>query len=407
MIKKIFIIPLLVALCLGGFFAYANAEEEAGESGAAAAVEEIAAPAEEAAPSAEVVTGFEKAKVISIDKKSEVIETETGERVETFQEIGIVMLEGSRKGEDVFFKDSPNTNPLSLKFEIGQKLLMYVEDAGGENWSVYIDSIYRVPALIWLVIIFCAFLLLLGGIRKGFQTILSLLISIVLIFVILVPAILAGYNAVLITFALAAVIATVTLLLVGGRNKKSLAAIFGTLGGVVVAFILSYIFANLAYLTGLSTEEGRLLAATIEGVDPKGVFLAGILIGALGASMDVAISVAASVNEVKQASAESGFKKLFSSGMNVGRDVIGTMSNTLIFAYVGAALPMLILFHQLGESWFKFINFNFIADEIVRSIGGSIGMIAVIPITALIAAYFFKAGEAKSRLIAKRIDKKN
>jgi len=403
MIKKLLIIPIVAALFWGCCFCLVNAQEEM-DTGEILIVE----TGEEPAVEAEINTSFDKAKVISIEEKSEVFQTEEGERVEAYQEIGIVMLEGSREGEEIFFKDSPSTNPLSLEFEEGQKLVMFVEDSGGENWAVYIDSIYRVPALIWLVIIFFVFLIILGGVRKGLQTILSLIVSVILIFLVLVPAILAGYNAVFITFVLAAIVSRITLLLVGGRNKKAIAAILGTLGGVIVAFIFSYLFAGAAYLTGLSTEEGRLLASTIEGIDPKGVFLAGILIGALGAAMDVAIGVAATVKEVKDANSGSNFKKLFRSGINVGRDVIGTMSNTLIFAYVGAALPTVILFNQLGESWLKFINFNFIADEIVRSIGGSIGMIAVIPITALVAAYFYKsaAKESSAAVVSKRIDKK-
>jgi len=372
-------------------------------------------PVDEAPMPAEpqIEASFERARIITIEDKSEVLPTEEGERVEAYKEIGVEMLSGKHKGEQTFFKDSPSTNPFGMEFDIGNKVLLYVEDAGEAGWTVSIDSMYRVPQLLWLIFLFFLFLIVLGGLRKGLKTILSLVVAVVLIFKVIVPMVLAGQSALFVTFIIAAAVSVITLLLVGGRNKKSFAAILGTVGGVIIAFIFSYIFSESAHLIGLSTEEGRLLAANNPNIDPRGIFLSGILIGALGAAMDVAIGVASAVHEVREASSESGFKKLFSSGINVGRDVIGTMSNTLIFAYVGAALPTILLFQGLGQSWLKFLNFNFIADEVVRSIGGSIGMIAVIPLTALFAAYFYHARAGKSErirqsggVVRKIIDKK-
>jgi len=340
---------------------------------------------------AESTTSFEKAKIISIEEKSQTFESEEGERVESYREIGIKMLSGTFEGEEAFFKDSQSTNPFGMEFDIGQKLLMFVEDTGDGNWQVAVDSHYRTPVMIWLVLIFFILLILLAGWRKGLKTILSLVLAVLLIFKVLVPLVAGGHSALFITFIIVVVVSTVTLVLVGGRNKKTLAAILGTICGVLVAFITAYIFSNLANLIGLSTEEERLLAATIPEINPKNLCLAGIVIGALGAAMDVGISVASSIKEVKDANSSFSFGKLFSSGMNVGRDIIGTMSNTLIFAYVGVALPTILLFNNLNESWLKFINFNFIADEIVRSVGGSIGLIAVIPLTALFASYFYRS----------------
>jgi len=404
--KKILIFTLILAFSLGLVFSVGAEEAEITPS-----EEEYIEHRPE--PELQSTTSFEKAKIISIEDKSEVFETEEGERIEAYREIGVKMLSGAHEGEETFFKDSPQTNPFGMEFEIGQKLLLYIEDMGDGNWTVSIDSFYRVPELLWLIVIFFIFLIILGGVRKGLKTILSLVVAVILIFKVLVPAILSGYSALLITFILALVISAITLILVGGRNKKSYAAILGTLGGVIVAFIISFLFAKAASLIGLSTEEGRLLASTNPDIDPRGIFLSGILVGALGAAMDVAIGVASAVKEVSDANQGSGLKKLFKSGMNVGRDVIGTMSNTLIFAYVGAALPTILLFQQLGESWLKFLNFNFIADEVVRSVGGSIGLVAVIPLTALIAAYFYRKKEEKSvkptlpeGIIRRSIDKK-
>jgi len=387
--KKIMIIIAIVAcLVLAGGLVLAQEDVgvESAELEDAAEVQAMDVPGE-------AVTSFDKAKIISIDDKSATVETELGETIESYREIRVEMLSGSHKGEEIAFEDSANTNPFGLEFEIGQKLLMYVESFSDGHWQVAVDSHYRVPTMLWLVALFFLFLLMLAGWRKGLKTILSLLIAIVLIFKVLVPQVAAGHSALAITFIIVAIVTAVTLALVGGFNRKTLAAIFGTISGVLVAFFVAYIFSNLANLVGLSTEEERLLAATITEINPKNLCLAGIVIGALGAAMDVGISIASSIKEVKEANQGFGFSKLFSSGMNVGRDIIGTMSNTLIFAYVGVALPTILLYNGLGESWIKFINFNFIADEMVRSIGGSIGLIAVIPLTALFAAYFYHRTE--------------
>lgn len=376
------IFSLIFALC-GAVLAQEEGAE-AVEVEEDVVVEEAIAP-----PEQPMQTSFEKARVIGLDAKSHTIELEDGERVETYNEIRLKILSGAYKGSEVGIEDNEQTNPLKKEVKVGEKLLVYVEDFGDGNFTVSIDSFYRVPELLAFVMIFLLLLLVLGGRRKGLKTILSLALSIILIFGALVPRILAGQSAIGITMMIVLAVSFITLSLVSGLNRKSYAAMLGTVAGVLVAFAFSYIFVELANLVGLSTEEERLLAYQNPDLNAKYICLSAIIIGALGAAMDVAISIASTIAEIKQANPGARFKDLFKSGMNVGRDIIGTMSNTLIFAYVGAALPTILLFHQLGESYFKFLNFDFIADEVVRSIGGSIGMVAVIPLTALIAAYFF------------------
>ena len=123
--------------------------------------------------------------------------------------------------------------------------------------------------------------------------------------------------------------------------------------------------------------------------------------------MDVAMSIASSLTEIKEAKPEISFKKLFTSGIKVGKDIIGTMSNTLIFAYVGVSLPLLLLFQQFGDSYKIFLNLDFIADEIVRSIGGSIGLIAVIPLTSFIGAFLYSKSKKWYNIIINLNKNKN
>ena len=141
-------------------------------------------------------------------------------------------------------------------------------------------------------------------------------------------------------------------------------------------------------LTGFGHEETRTLFAKFPNLNFNGLFYSAIMIGAIGAVMDVAMSISSSINEIKKANPKLNSKELFKSGVRIGKDIIGTMSNTLIYAYVGASLGLLLLFSSFGESYLKIFNFEFMAEEIIRSIAGSIGLIGAIPLTAMFAAWF-------------------
>ena len=240
--------------------------------------------------------------------------------------------------------------------------------------------------MIGFIILFLVLLAIIGG-KQGLKAIISLLVSIGLIWWVLIPGILRGWNALWLTIGLSIIIAFVTLIIISGFKKKTYAAILGTLSGVILATLLAVIFGKLTQLTGLASNEAHSLFHINKDLNFENILFASITIGALGAIMDVGISVASAVSEVRQANQKTSFKKLFKSGMNVGKDVMGTMSNTLIFAYVGSALAMVLLFATFDQPIIKLLNFNFIADEIVRAMAGSIGLIGAIPLTAFIAAY--------------------
>jgi uncharacterized membrane protein len=170
-------------------------------------------------------------------------------------------------------------------------------------------------------------------------------------------------------------------------STKSIAATLGTISGVVVAGFLAIGVGYLTHLTGISSEESRaiLLSPTLS-VDLKGLLFAGILIGAIGAIMDVSMSISSSIHEIYKANPKSNLKSLFSSGMNVGRDIMGTMSNTLILAYTGGALPLLFMYSAYKVSFMKILNLELITTEILRAVVGSIGLIMSVPLTSFIAS---------------------
>lgn len=304
------------------------------------------------------------------------------------QELSLKFINSKLKDQEKKIFNEITTNPVNLEINKGDKILVNIEEYPDQQFMFYITDFYRLNGLLGLIILFAVLVILIGG-KQGIKTLISLGISILLIFYILIPQTLNGISPLLLALGISVVVAVITLLLISGFNKKTLAAILGTLGGLIIAIIVSVIFSKLSYLTGLSTEEARSFSYKHPEISAQGIFFAGIIIGALGAVMDVAMSIASSLNEIKQAKPDINFKQLIKSGINVGKDIMGTMSNTLIFAYVGASLPLLLLYADFGGSYQTFVNFDFIADEIVRSLGGSIGLICVIPITALIGSFFY------------------
>ena len=235
---------------------------------------------------------------------------------------------------------------------------------------------------------FVAFLIIFGGI-KGLKSIITLFLTGIAIVKILLPMILKGYDPILISLGICAAVTTITLIIISGFNKKTLCAIVGTTGGVVVAGIMALSMGSLAKLTGLGNEEAQMLLFLPQNIDFnfKGLLFAGIILGALGAVMDVGMSIASAMHEIEQTNPSILTKDLIKSGMNVGRDIMGTMSNTLILAYTGGSLHMMLLLMAHKIPFSEVINWDMIASEVVRALAGSIGLIFAIPITAIVSGY--------------------
>jgi len=280
-------------------------------------------------------------------------------------------------------------NEENVRLKPGDEVLMIIElDDSGEISSSFIYSVARDKYLLILLIIFSVIIVAVGRF-KGLKALISLVLTILAIIYILVPLILKGVDPVFISIWVCIGITGITLLLVSGYNKKTLAAVIGTSGGVVAAGFIAQIIGGLAKLTGLGDEESQMLLFIPQNIsfNYKGLLFAGILIGALGAAMDVAMSMSSAMFEIKEVN--PGIKKgaHIKAGMNIGRDMIATMSNTLILAYVGGSLQLLLLLMAYQVPFYEIINQDGYASEIVRSFAGSIGLILTIPITAMVAGF--------------------
>lgn len=308
-----------------------------------------------------------------------------------YQNVLIKILSGQYKGEYVSVENHLAENDVySIEVENDDKVVLMIQEYDGER-DVYITDFSREGIIKVLVFAFLAILILIGK-TKGFKSVMTITLTVVLIFKVLLPAILIGWNPLLTTIVIATVITLLTITAIAGFHKKSFAAILGTIIGVVIAGGISITAAKMIKLTGLSSEEAVMLMYLPQDISLnfQNLLFSGILLGALGAVMDVAMSIASSIQEIYNANNDMSAYDLFQSGMEVGKDMMGTMSNTLILAYTGSFIPLMLLFMAYSTPYTKLINMDIVATEIVRSLSGSIGLILTIPITATIAVALAK-----------------
>lgn len=257
--------------------------------------------------------------------------------------------------------------------------------------DVAISSFKRSTSLSIMVIIFLLVILLVGGF-KGLKSIVALLFTMICVIFLMVPLMLRGVSPIISAIIIAIISTSITLVLVSGTNKKTLSAILGTLIGVLIAGILAYIFGETTNLSGInmSQVESIMYIAETTNLKIKGIFFAGILVSALGAVMDVAMSISSSIFEISSIDKTMSIKALFKSGMNIGKDIIGTMANTLILAFAGGAINILILLYSSSMTANRLLNLDILGTELIQGLSGTIGIILTVPATAIMAAYLCK-----------------
>ena len=302
-----------------------------------------------------------------------------------YQHLKIEILTGKHKGEVYTVRNTIELAiPYRLIFRLHEKMILQV-DEDEETGKIINLKIYeraRDTKVYALIVIFAAALIIVGK-KNGLKALITLGITVDLIFGIFLPCIIRGFNPILLALAVCSSATVITLLIISGNNKKTYTAIIGTIGGVIIAGIFAFIAGKILMLTGLGNEDAQMLAFIPQHrrIDYQGLLFAGIMIGALGAVMDVAMSISSAMWEIISVSPDISKKQLIKSGMNIGRDIIGSMSNTLILAYVSTSIPVLLLFILFSNGFTEIINLELLAFEVLRAVAGSIGLICTIPIT--------------------------
>ena len=309
------------------------------------------------------------------------------------QELRIEMLSGRYEGEvlDV-------TNYLSAFYNVyvqaGDKISVSVNTVSDEEYSV---SVYNYARDLWIWVFLAVFALVLiavGG-WQGVKAIAGLAITVFCVLFLLVPLLVQrGWPAIPTTLAIIAYTVFVSFVILGGVQVKTMVAALGSFGGVLLAGLLAWGACKIVHISGMNMDEAEslLLTACDNGLKIKGLLICGILIAAEGAVMDIAMSISSAVCELHAVNPQLTARQLFRSGMNIGRDAMGTMANTLVLAFAGTSLNMMIFIYAYDVSYVQLINTDFVAIEIIRSLAGSIGIVLTVPLVAFISACLLGKG---------------
>ena len=328
---------------------------------------------------------YEKAKVIDITKDNI---QEDGQRYGD-QEVILRILSGKLKGKEVD-ATSPNGTLFGADCTLGMRVIAIVSENDGTVVATVYSQDRTVPIVVF-VIIFALAIILIGGV-KGFKSVISLVVTLVSMFFILFPLLYKGMSPFITTVIISAVITIFTICFVSGINQKSIAAIIGTVSGVIVAGISALVFGHFAGISGLNVSDIESLnyVAQYCKLQIGGLLFAGIIISALGAVMDVGMSISSTIAEIHIKKPTATTKELFISGIHVGRDMMGTMSNTLILAFVGGSITTLMLNYAYNLPVNQLMNSYNIGIEIMQGLSGSLGIVLTVPITAIISAVMEK-----------------
>lgn len=273
-----------------------------------------------------------------------------------------------------------------LRLRIGDKV--YLTDLGkstdGSNQYGFYEYQRERPLLV-LGAAFVIFAIVVGR-RAGLQALIALALSIFVLVKFMLPAIVDGRNPLTVALVGASAVMFLALYLSHGINVRTTSAAIGTVASLAITGLIAWSAVGAANFTGLTDDHATYLRATSENIDLKGLLLAGVIIGALGVLDDVTVTQASAVWELHQANPALGFAGRYAAAMRIGRDHIASVVNTLVLAYAGAALPLLLLFTQAGTPLAEVFNGEPVATEIVRMLAGSIGLIAAVPITTALTS---------------------
>lgn len=310
-----------------------------------------------------------------------------GEFEQPYQRLRLRVLHGVLVGQEVEVEHGllGLTNQSRI-FRAGDRVLVeHSRTADGADLFFVTDYVRSRP-LWWLTLIFVAATLLLSG-WQGVRSLIGMGISLVVITAFIVPRILAGWDPVLVAILGSVGMMGISLYLVYGWRAKTHVAVAGLFLSLILTGLLAAWFVGWARLSGYGAEEAGFLQVAGAHLDLQGLLLAGIMIGTLGALDDVAINQSSAIFELSKANPNLDWRALFRHGMVIGRDHIAAMVNTLLLAYAGVALPLLLLFSVYTEPLSMTLNREMIAEEIVRTLVGSLGLLAGVPLTTLIAAW--------------------
>lgn len=338
-----------------------------------------------------------QAEVLQILKEQDT-PRENGSMVKQ-QNLEVGVLEGDLKGQRIVYNGISNLDVVTSNvYKVGDKVLLARSQDADGNDIFYVTDFVRSDSLLWLLIIFVASILIVGG-KMGLRALLSLVVSFFLIMKVLVPLVFAGYDPLIVGLVVSFFVLMVLVYLTEGWNRKSHLSVLAIAASLLATAVLAYIFCDWSRLSGASQEEVTfLIDASKQAIDFHNLLLAAIIIGTLGVLDDIVIAQVEAVAQIREANPSLSNTKVFSMATKVGHAHLGAIINTLFLAYAGASLPLILLFNLHQEPFVSFsqvINNEEIATEIVRTLVGVIGLCLSMPIATLMAVRYGQSKKNK------------
>jgi uncharacterized membrane protein len=308
-----------------------------------------------------------------------------------YQRLVVRIEGGSMAGEEIVVEEgAANIISQERLFEPGDQI--FLERAvGPDKDRFYISDVIRLGPLVAIVLLFFALVVVVGR-WKGLRSLGGSLFSLAVIFAFILPQIVAGRNPVSVSIVGSILMLSVSTYLTYGVNLKAHAAVAGMFLSLTLTGALAWLFVGWTRLSGMGTEESAFLVMAFgSDINLRGLVLGGIIIGSLGVLDDICVGQASAVFELINANPQLTWLELFRSSLNIGTDHIAAMVNTLLLAYVGGAMPLMLAFTIYQESLLRRINREPIAEEIVRTLAGSAGLVLAVPITGLIASFLARS----------------
>lgn len=333
-----------------------------------------------------------RARVTEIIEEGQI---DLGGTIQRYQVARVEILEGDYQGI-VMEMDYGRRQVLSstIYLEVGDNVLVTIGARPDGVLTVYFADFMRVNYLLWLTAIFAVTILLISR-WKGLRSLISMALSLTIIIGYIIPHILAGEDPLRVSISGSVILLAVTLYLTYGWNLKTHAAVLSMIIVLLITGVLAGAFVVVTRLTGSGDENALFLLQMLNTqINLRGLLLGGMIIGALGVLDDLVTTQASAVFELHHANPSLGFPQLFRSAMRIGQDHVAATVNTLVLAYAGASLPMLLMFSLGRGDYGTLVNFEFVAEEIVRTLVGSLGLIAAVPLTTAIAILFALRAES-------------
>lgn len=331
---------------------------------------------------------YSKAKVLRvIDDQSK--KDETTNRYYGVQSLYVEILDGSYKNKKVYIDNYLSTTH-NVRLKNGETFIACIDNPESDNTLITAYNYYRTPYIYGFVGLLLIIILMIGK-SKGMRTIISLAFTLYAIVGLLLPMIFSGFSPIISTIFIVILTTGYSLFMLNGASIKTWVAVIATSLGVIISGLSFLVLSQLIHISGFNTDQAEALIIISQqtGLKINEVLFSGILISGLGAVMDVGMSIASSLYEVKALNPQITKSQLFKSGINIGKDMIGTMCNTLVLAFTGSSMTILLAFFAYQIQYPQLMNSDFIAIEIAQGITGTLGIILTVPIGALLCSLLY------------------